>query len=92
MLIVTLKDALLFDFLLMLFLYRVEIVGSCTAEDGVELIKALHLAVIVLSVPVLTKEFAVVCTYSLTFSVLVRVLRLRCAVGKTGCTPLLVRP
>lgn len=58
MLIVTLKDALLFDFLLMFYLYRVDIIGSCTSEDVVELIEVLDLAVVVLRVPVGFEEGA----------------------------------
>ena len=58
MLMVTLKDVLSFDFLLMFYLYRVDIIGSSTAEDSVELVEVLDLAVVVLSVPMLAEELA----------------------------------
>ena len=58
MLMVTLKDVLSFDFLLMFYLYRVDIIGSSTAEDSVELVEVLDLAVVVLSVPMIFEEGA----------------------------------
>ena len=65
MLMVTLKYVLSFDFLLMFYLYRVDIIGSCTAEDSVELVEVLDLAVVVLSVPMLAEELAPVGGYAI---------------------------
>lgn len=70
-----------FIFFLLMMLF-VDVGSSRTAEDGVELIEVLHLAVVVLIVPVLAEELAPISIATCE----------RLTVGGAGRTPLTVRP